>query len=225
MLLSKELKYVFIHVPKTGGTSVSSLILSHPEIFKHSVRGYWDGWKLLGNKHEYPKVTTDLYKHASIKEVNDYLQRNGESHEDYFKFAFIRNPWDLLVSAYEYYKQYMIKGVNLSEHEQQKTQDALDRNFNDWCCMYAEGISIYQHTLIFTNGEIGVSHVAKMENMTKELKFICGRISPNIDMNKIKILHLNSTKRKPYQEYYDHKSFDVVATKFETIIKLGGYEF
>jgi len=223
MIISNELKYIFIHVPKTGGTSIVKFLCNYDE-FKYTLCGFWDGFYKL-NKSKYPKVTTDLYIHASIDEVGSYLKKHGEDHKEYFKFAFIRNPWDLMVSSYEYYRQYMIKGVNLPAIEKQKVKEALDGDFNDWCIKYAEGVQLYLHNRVFSGDKLGVNHLGKMEDMRQELKFIFWRIAPHIDMDAIDLPHLNSTKRREYQEYYNDATKDFVAAVFGEIIKLGRYKY
>src|ERR671916_1175076 len=73
MLVSHGHKLVFVHIQKTGGDTVSRLMReSIPDIF---------GFKA---KHEFAvKAAADL-----------------ECWNEYFKFAFVRNPWDRLVSWY-----------------------------------------------------------------------------------------------------------------------------
>ena len=75
MLISKQKKFVFVHVQKTGGTSLRQVLKSHaPDARK------WHG------KHG----------HAS-----DAIAEIGRAEwERYFSFAFVRNPWDRLVSWY-----------------------------------------------------------------------------------------------------------------------------
>lgn len=210
-------------MPKTGGTSIVQLLTSREE-FMFTTCGFWDGFHKL-KKNKYPKVTTDLYIHASIDEVGRYLKKHGESHEDYFKFAFIRNPWDLMVSSYEYYRQYMIKGINLRDTEKQKVKEALDGDFNYWCLKYAEGVQQYQYSRYFSGNKLGVNHLGKMENMEQEFKNLFGRIDPSIDMDAIDLPHLNSTKRRQYQEYYNDTAKEHISNVFSDVIKFGEYKF
>src|SRR5215213_1538704 len=73
MLVSYSSKVIFIHIQKTGGDTVSRLLSeSVPDILH------------LNAKHGF---AVDAVKH-----LDDW--------NNYFKFAFVRNPWDRLVSWY-----------------------------------------------------------------------------------------------------------------------------
>ena len=74
MLISEKLKIIFVHVPKTGGMSVTNAL------YRAS-----DDVHRLGQIH-----LPAFYRHPSIK------------WGDYTSFAFVRNPWDRAVSAYLY---------------------------------------------------------------------------------------------------------------------------
>ena len=72
-MISHEHKFLFIHIPRTGGTSIESQFncKENKEKNKHWTLSYW-------------RKTLDR-----------------ETFDDYFKFAFVRNPWDLMISKYK----------------------------------------------------------------------------------------------------------------------------
>lgn len=72
MNISHKHKCIFFHVPKTGGSSIEALPM-------------WDAW-------------TGHFPRAA--ELGQSL--GPAQWENYFKFAFVRNPWDRLVSLYHY---------------------------------------------------------------------------------------------------------------------------
>lgn len=89
MILSHEHKFIFIHIGKTGGTSIEKVLCKHLgidfETTKKDPNGEW--WK-----HEWAK---------------GILKRVGEdAWNEYFTFAFVRNPYDMLLSLYSMYTQY-----------------------------------------------------------------------------------------------------------------------
>jgi len=77
-MISHTRKYIFVHINKTGGTSVEAKLR---KISKHH-----------GNKH-----------YNIIKYRN--LANNEHGFENYFKFTIVRNPWDRLVSNYFFRKR------------------------------------------------------------------------------------------------------------------------
>src|SRR5881275_1899076 len=74
MLLSDSTKVLFVHIQKTGGETVGSILKKNvPDT------------RPFGAKHDF----------ASSGKL-----KLGETWDNYFKFAFVRNPWDRLVSWY-----------------------------------------------------------------------------------------------------------------------------
>src|SRR5256885_8008660 len=74
MLISASRKLLFVHIQKTGGESVAQML----------ARGAAD-IRRYGAKHEFARAGKE---------------RLGAAWNEYFKFAFARNPWDRLVSWY-----------------------------------------------------------------------------------------------------------------------------
>ena len=71
VLVSDSRKLVFVHIQKTGGSTVDRLLRAHVE----DLRG-------LGARHQF-----------AIRG-----KKRLEAWDEYFKFAFVRNPWARLVS-------------------------------------------------------------------------------------------------------------------------------
>src|SRR5215218_4648814 len=74
MLISKEEKVLFIHIQKTGGSSIAEAL-----------------------KQKIPDVTEVFGTHDSALRARAALE---SEYSRLFKFAFVRNPWDRLVSWY-----------------------------------------------------------------------------------------------------------------------------
>jgi len=67
--------------PKTGGEAISDALLTKPS----------------KNKHEFVWENSIRDKHETITECM-MLKKNINN---YFKFTFVRNPWDILVTSLE----------------------------------------------------------------------------------------------------------------------------
>ena len=93
MIISHDLKYMFIHFPKTGGTSIKVLFANKPKDFKPNIIG------------EEKVKAANLWPHSTISDGCEYLKNNGYDPDEYFKFVFIRNPWDRMVSHYKFRHQ------------------------------------------------------------------------------------------------------------------------
>lgn len=92
MIISHEHQFIFIHVPKTGGTSISTVLRDH---------GVY--------------LETDGLKHAGLEVV---AARFGwDVVDEYFVFGFVRHPVDRLVSLYHYYAKIGVIGVDMTFEE------------------------------------------------------------------------------------------------------------
>ena len=75
MIISDSKKFIFFHLYKTAGTSLSHIL----------------------NKYKNPQQDSKHYK------VGDYIKIMGrEKYDNFFTFGFVRNPWDWQVSLYHY---------------------------------------------------------------------------------------------------------------------------
>lgn len=77
-------KFVFIHVPKTAGVSIST-------------------WLQRKCKAKYYKKNIHGAKHLDQKRIQKLLLSDEHDPNDYTYFTIVRNPYDRLVSAYHYY--------------------------------------------------------------------------------------------------------------------------
>ncbi|MGB7268444.1 MAG: sulfotransferase family 2 domain-containing protein [Albidovulum sp.] len=101
MILSRGRRYIFIHIPKTGGTALSLalearamkddvLIGDTPKATRRAHR--WGGVKTAGR----------LWKHSTLADIAG-LATDAEI-ADFFTFTLVRNPWDRMVSYYHWLK-------------------------------------------------------------------------------------------------------------------------
>jgi len=97
MIISHARRYVFVHIPKTGGTALALalearaaaddlLIGDTPKARRR--RGRLDGLAAAGR----------LWKHSTLSDIIGIL--NPAELQGYFVFTMVRNPWDRMVSYY-----------------------------------------------------------------------------------------------------------------------------
>ncbi|MGB3294909.1 MAG: sulfotransferase family protein [Phormidesmis sp.] len=141
-------------------------------------------------------------------------------YRDYFKFAFVRNPWDRLVSCW------LDKAIkhNMYEFEGQKREKMRQfENFVD----YVAGLDIencdrhlqLQSRLIDLNH---IDYIGHLETFEADLSRVCDIIG--IEGNAIARKNA-STERRPYQDYYTEAIQAKVRQIYQTDIQLFGYQF
>lgn len=191
-IFTEEPKFIFIHIPKTAGCSIQKWLHSSrlPQI-NTSIN--WDG-NTIANKHR----TAIEYK----KMRNDY--------DSFFKFAFVRNPYDRIVSFYNYAKYYCKNNETFEKYIFRL------KNTNGWALKSQSE---------YINNEKGnqiIDFVGKFENLYDDLNIISKHI--NIKLPKT-MFHENASKHKHYREIYTEETKSVIDTAFAIDIKKFDYKF
>ncbi len=87
-MINHEYKCIFVEVPKTGSTSIRSIIGS-PEKPHLNIKEIKEK-----NFYEFDLDTTNVFMHFFKRKIIELKWKQ------YFKFGFVRNPWDRVVSLY-----------------------------------------------------------------------------------------------------------------------------
>lgn len=224
MIISHRKKFIWIHLPKCAGTSIRELLQSNP-LFQPDILPMWHSKRPINWEEEYPKVDTNLWTHSSASDIKKYLDERGHRWDDYFKFVFIRNPWERAVSAYEYHRQIMskdkqktdfnIKGVEIALN--QPPRNFIMRNMGSW----------RPDNYIFDkDGKLMVDFVGKVEDIEQDFQKVVKKILPYASITQWRLPHKNTTtKNKSYRDYYDDESIEYIRNRDAKIIELGQYEF
>ena len=221
MIISHRLKYIFFHVPKTAGTSLSSILMS--PTFMPDVVGKWEGMPKHKLK-EKPLMDWNLKQHSNVQQAKQYFQEHtNRDFNEYFKFAFVRNPWDRQVSIYEYYMQNVISQKNPSYKNIELAHKYKDEPASKFL---SEVVSPTQSDFLCDEyGDNAISYMGKFENLEKDIGIILSNIVPGLSRSSWELEHTNKTKRKHYREYFDKESELVISETHKKDIELGGYTF
>lgn len=132
--------------------------------------------------------------------------------DHYFKFIFVRNPWDRKLSDYFFGKREGIVDSNISFTKYINNNHLNNDLWNSPCLEWIED----------KNGNIDKNiFIGKFENLKKDFKYICDKINkPNLSLP-----HINSTTHAPYWEYYNDDTKEMIQTKYKKDIEAFNYEF
>lgn len=126
MLISNKYKFIFIHNYKVAGSSISNSLIKYAAMNpanNHFGITISENNTFLGKT--YRQICKMLGKpcfesHDSALKIMDkvgyYVWNN------FFKFGFVRNPWDWQVSLYHY----MLQDKNHHQHELIKKMESFD---------------------------------------------------------------------------------------------------
>ena len=205
---------VFIHIPKTAGTSLHSYFARLSEMYAPDAR--------LPELEPYAREIG--YKHMKAcelrKRIGDDLWNRA------VKVAFVRNPWDLMVSSYNWWLQ---KAPTYPHYREQVAQvralgsyaNFLASNFGTSMIIETTGS---MEDWFQEGGRDIVDYVGKVETIDADLRMI-RELAGLADDGAIPLGHLNSTKREGYRSYYDDESREMIRRRFAYIIDRFGYRF
>lgn len=84
-MISHKHKFIFIHIPKTAGTSIEEALRD-------------ESCQLLPNEWDHGRISHTPLNYLTLQELVDYGLLTPAQLKSYFKFCFVRNPWDRLIS-------------------------------------------------------------------------------------------------------------------------------
>jgi len=219
MLISYKHKFIFIHIFKTAGTSISARLAPHSRFIDSLVYGHWSTRKffialnILFNRKS-TEFLTGFNPHATAMEAKTKLAAN--IYDVFFKFAFVRNPWDLHVSLYFY----LCKN---KKHPLSKTVRA--KNFAEFIEWYIGTDPKSQLDFVSDPfGGIIVDFIGKFENVSNDYDYIktkLGLNSPPLPMINVS----DNRSTSDYRSYYNDKTYELVARYFKKDIEKFNYKF
>ena len=216
MLISHSDEFVFIAVHKTGSTTIRKSLVEYADI--------------TGNPSKY----SPFFWHVTAPVLKKKFDDERWNWNSYFSFAFVRNPWERLVSAYAYRHKMVArwtttapKGKFLqSVFASFKNELKLSKDFAEWVNKFVVngdyGVAMPQHKyLANSDGKSLVSFVGKLENMQSDFDFICD----SIRVPRTKLDVVNKSTHKNYVEYYDVNTKKLVDEFYKHDISMFKYKF
>ena len=217
MLLSPKYRFLFVHIAKTGGTSVRSALQRlrwrdpwYWPMFLCSRFSHWSGHRLA----------TKLPRHAKIVAAKELLPE--EFFRQLFKFAFVRNPWDLQVSSFHHILRerphYLGGHEDFASFLRWKLDPARPYQYH-----LDTSIELQTDYLIDLRGEVIVDYIGRYESLEADFNRACQRIG--IRPPPLPHRRQARDRRADYRSYYTDDTAELVLETFRKDVELLGYRF
>ena len=218
MLISYTHRFIFIHVAKVAGISIRSVLepyCEEPEHFKIARPP-----RILNDGAPNPmyEMWSSALWHAKARDVKKELP--AEVFDNFFKFAFVRNPWEWQVSMYHF----ILKREDHIHHAKVKAMAGFEE-YLGWVLAtrnpYPKGATKYQKDMLCDReGNLLVDFIGRYESLAEDFRKVCATIGVQAVLPE-----LNRSKHKDYADYYTEHTIKRVAERFKSDIELFGYTF
>lgn len=214
MIISPGRNYIFVHIPKTGGTSLALalegramaddiLIGDTPKALRR--RGRIKGVKSAGR----------LWKHSTLADVDGLVPLDDIRRA--FTFTLVRNPWDRVVSYYHWLRE--------QSFDHPAVALAKARDFSGFlnapetiAALTAEPFAQY---MTARDGKEYCTAYLRLEHIDRDAAVLWDHLGFELSLP-----HLNrSTRNKSYPDYYSDADRDLIAGISAADIGRFGYRF
>ncbi|SPF77899.1 sulfotransferase family 2 domain-containing protein [Pseudoprimorskyibacter insulae] len=214
MIISPGRRFLFVHIPKTGGTSMAValearahkddiLIGDTPKAQKRKAR----------LKHLAPKGR--LWKHSTLADIDGIL--TSDQIAEMFNVTIVRNPWDRAVSYYHWLQDQSFDhpAVGLAQR-----LDFADFLRHSHTCASLSGWPAARYMTDATGVE-RCSHYIRLEHLAEDIAPFEAHLGFGLDLGQ----ENRSQRARDYRGYYDAALADHLGTLCAEDIARFGYRF
>jgi chondroitin 4-sulfotransferase 11 len=199
VFISERAKCIFVHIQKTGGVSVETVLWQH------------EGGIGGGRPERQGR------QHMFATELRTMVR--PDQWRDYYKFAFVRNPWDRLVSWYHMCMQ--APEPNAFARHIKDNAPTFEAFLTTTTTGIAQRTTYNQLDYVADgNGELIVDFVGRYERLRDDFAIVRARLGLAHDLP-----HINRSAHADYREYYSDATREIVARRFARDIGYFGYAF
>jgi len=203
-MISDSHRFVFVHIPRTAGTSVETALASYART------------RVTFTAHE---CTVLADKHASARELAAIV---GASWPSYRSFSIVRDPWERMLSDYHFF---LAAGPLLypefSPRERRLTDEAAEHGFDDWLHRNADHLAMSQTDyLTDESGRCIVEHILRFEALAEDFARITSLLGISCDLPC-----LNRTEHPSPREAYSAAGVELVRRRCAADLRSFGYRF
>lgn len=159
-----------------------------------------------------PGLAAIGHGHISLEQVRPFL--GDDVFGSYFKFAFVRNPFDRFVS----YCAFMTRDSGAFQADPQRVMRQVLFEIRPMQHVLFRP----QHSFVDDgHGRLLADQIGRVEDMQASFDAICARIGiPQTPLQRV-----NTSRHRHYRDYYDRPLMEGVASLYKRDLELFGYSF
>jgi len=214
MPIIKKYNLLFLHIPKTGGTSIENFFNVRSNSKEESNKNLWDYghfYDLYSSNYIPTKWDRDnisfLPQQWTPKYLKEYLK---EDYNNYFKFLFVRNPYTKLIS--EFYSN-PFNSTNRMEE------------FNEWLPFFLKSINHVHKIPQSEYLDSSINFIGRYENFQNDFSSLILNLGLNIDSTLPKHNVSHNFNKESLIPLISKSNLDLINTVYEKDFINFGYEF
>jgi len=212
-MISHRYKCIFVEVPKTGSTSVRRILGAaiKPHLSLSEIRRMMEtNWVIRGGRKD--RIMEWLYPMLPAEQRKE---RGRGQFESYFKFGFVRNPWDRVVSLYE-----------RNEAVQMQPQLSFEEfvrwiQYSSSTCVHSSPHRYQLDWFVDADGRMLADFVGRFERLQEDWAVIAKKLGVSEALP-----HTRANPRsRHYTEYYTTETKGIIEEKFKVDVETFNYRF
>ncbi len=217
MLISYSHQFIFFHVAKVAGLSIRDALQAYVEEPQH-FKTKRPPKIINGQVNPLYTMWDAMLTHATAKDTQQELEPDIFNH--FYKFAFVRNPWDWQVSMYHF----LLKETTNPKYQTIKALSGFD-DYLEWVIKTPypypkRATKLQKDMLVDADGDLLVDYIGRFETLSDDFHQICQQLHL-----EARLPALNQSKHRHYTEYYNQHTRQLVADYYKDDIELFGYQF